>query len=699
MAHMDQWDRQTERDAMSDTEHEQAGAAEDDSGCSACGLMAQLSKARNERARRVGMTHEEILRVALKMAENVDVRDRKKLLKKYPKCFVGGEAVRWLVRTGHVTGEEQAVTLGQVMGDNGLIAHFSGATPFGNNDKFYIFTGPCAPMVGGGPGAGCRAFSAAERAIAAAAAAEVACNSTPGCRLLRFLHEHDIDHFYDKLFTLGKLDYNDVMLAFTQTEAGAIQLFCPLGLSQSDVDQLRNAVSESIDRRLSKLGHKSRSTSSVRSSTSDTSGSEHNSISSKGSVTRNRMLSSNGSGTSSDAVRAQLSFDAQDGPAIRSWAITDPSEVTRETYIAEGTSGKVWKGQWQGMAVAVKVFKANALEHEIATNEIQLMRRMQHQYLLRLYGAYMAPPSFIIVAELCVGSLSSLLYGRHSNAVDRLTPKWELVFSRGIATGMAFLHQHNVAHRDLKSSNILFDKTMMPKICDFAFSKHSDRGASEEEMAKRVQFSSSVGTPQWMAPEVLRGEAYTLSADVWSFGVVLWEILARCAPYRGLTSYAVTYKVSTEALCPVPAEQWPKMWSQLMQDCWAQESARRPAFATIVARLAKFVLASGPAGKIARLGLDGPPSPRRLPTGVVRAPKGRVAISAVTPTEKIADVLSAGQLLYADRGVGGDHQTSSEPELKPQAWQNTVEPQSPAAQFARGKTAAAQVQHSGSDEA
>ena len=83
---------------------------------------------------------------------------------------------------------------------------------------------------------------------------------------------------------------------------------------------------------------------------------------------------------------------------MRSWAISDPSEVVRETFIAEGTSGKVWKGRWQGMQVAVKMYKPNALNRETAINEIQLMRRMQHQSLLRLYGAYMVEPSFIIVS-------------------------------------------------------------------------------------------------------------------------------------------------------------------------------------------------------------------------------------------------------------------------------------------------------------
>ena len=201
-------------------------------------------------------------------------------------------------------------------------------------------------------------------------------------------------------------------------------------------------------------------------------------------------------------MREQIEADANDGPAIRSWVIEDPDEVQRDNFIAEGTTGKVYKGVWQGMPVAVKVYKPGTLTEATkkdAMNEVQLMRRMQHQCLLRLYGACMTPPNLIIVSELCVGSLSSLLYGRLSTApgsAERLTPKWEHAFVRGIATGVSFLHKHNVAHRDLKSANVLFDRSLMPKLCDFAFSKHKlERKTAAGQVEEEPEFSSAVGTP------------------------------------------------------------------------------------------------------------------------------------------------------------------------------------------------------------
>ena len=129
----------------------------------------------------------------------------------------------------------------------------------------------------------------------------------------------------------------------------------------------------------------------------------------------------------------------------------------------------------------------------------------------------------------------------------------------------------------------------MPKLCDFAFSKHKIDGRPVEDEAldctEDVQFSSAVGTPQWMAPEVLRGETYTTSADTWSFGVVVWEIKHRKRPYEGTSAYAVTFKVASEGLRPSDNELLPAFWRKLMDDCFAAEGENRPAFTDVVKRL------------------------------------------------------------------------------------------------------------------
>ena len=105
----------------------------------------------------------------------------------------------------------------------------------------------------------------------------------------------------------------------------------------------------------------------------------------------------------------------------------------------------------------------------------------------------------------------------------------------GVATGMAYLHKHQVAHRDLKSANVLYDRGLRIKLCDFAFSKFKER--------KSMRFESRVGTPAWMAPEVLNGEAYQYSADIYGLGVIVWECLAREEPWKDVNPFAIAFQV------------------------------------------------------------------------------------------------------------------------------------------------------------
>jgi hypothetical protein len=438
----------------------------------------------------------------------------------------------------------------------------------------------------------------------AAEEAERKCADTPGCKLLRFLHSRGLNHVFPVFKRAGLGEYEDVTSVLDLPREAADARFAEIGLSVADVAALRLVLDD------------------VRSASSSMGGSTA-SASARSSVEVTEI----GEAVSLADVRQHVNFlqwNRLQADEINSWVINDPgAEIEQGRFIAEGTSGNVYQGRWQGMNVAIKVYKspvkashssmfktaADDLDAQRrataeAMNEMQLMRRMQHQSILRLYGACITPPTLIIVSELCVGSLSSLLYGKISAAAaaaaggggagggwsERLTPRWESAFVKGIATGMAFLHLHNVGHRDLKSANVLFDRGLMPKICDFAFSKHSsdisqqtrlarsrsvNAGATEAERLRQSQSQSQpllqraasqsgggptehehenekpsdwttgqVGTTQWMAPEVLGdgANAFTAKSDVWSFGVIVWEILNRKRPY-GKTPPQVQYSI------------------------------------------------------------------------------------------------------------------------------------------------------------
>ena len=180
----------TLRDDSQRSGEQQANPA-DAEGCGACEQLAQEAKARAMRLRQLSLSKQQVLSIALEMAKNIDVRDRKYMLRRYPLCFLGAEAVRWMIRAGHSSSPEMAVLLGRAMEDEGLLSHFFREHPFEDSQNFYVFLGPCAALVQPGSKAACGSaaqfvFSNAEAAAAAAAAAEAACSTTPAVACCAF---------------------------------------------------------------------------------------------------------------------------------------------------------------------------------------------------------------------------------------------------------------------------------------------------------------------------------------------------------------------------------------------------------------------------------------------------------------------------------------------------------------------------------
>lgn len=264
--------------------------------------------------------------------------------------------------------------------------------------------------------------------------------------------------------------------------------------------------------------------------------------------------------------------------------ISDVGEIMVEEYLSKGTSGTVCKAQWRGMSVAVKRFYYVDDDKELVgsfENEVFFMRELQHVNLIRFFAAQCKPPDLCIVMELMLGSLADLLYGKLSKGVEEtLKPRRQLSIVKGIASGMHFLHDHGICHRDLKSANVLFNRHLDVKLCDFAFSKF------KQQASMSARFETSVGTPAWMAPEVLRGDEYTLLADVYSFGVIVWEIVCREAPFTELNRFQIIFQVGTQGvLLEFPSGTAP-IWVAVANACWREKpltaKSRRPTFRQIV---------------------------------------------------------------------------------------------------------------------
>jgi hypothetical protein len=256
-------------------------------------------------------------------------------------------------------------------------------------------------------------------------------------------------------------------------------------------------------------------------------------------------------------------------PAMRtvSW-----SSIVLGERIGAGSYGEVFNATLDGEVVAVKKLLDESGTREFE-RETKLMSVLPpHRNVLRVYAAAYDPPA--IVSELCeLGSLD-----QH----QRLTQRKLLVVARDIADGMAHLHAHSIVHRDLAARNLLVNSKRVVKVADFGLA----RITNEDTYASTVD--ASAGPAKWMAPETIEKGKFSPAGDVWSFGVVLWELATGKRPFADMTAAAAAVAIAKGERLPRPADISDELWT-LMQSCWHTDPHKRPSMAQIVAQLAQML--------------------------------------------------------------------------------------------------------------
>ncbi|XP_062206482.1 serine/threonine-protein kinase EDR1-like [Phragmites australis] len=256
------------------------------------------------------------------------------------------------------------------------------------------------------------------------------------------------------------------------------------------------------------------------------------------------------------------------------WNI-DFSEITIGTRVGIGFFGEVFRGIWNGTDVAIKMF----LEQDLTTenmedfcNEIYILSRLRHPNVILFLGACITPPHLSMATEYM--EMGSLYYLIHmSGQKKKLSWRRRLKIIRDICRGLMCIHRMKIVHRDLKSANCLVNKHWTVKICDFGLS----RVMTESPMTD----NSSAGTPEWMAPELIRNEPFTEKCDIFSLGVIMWELCTLSRPWDGISPVQVVYAVANEgSRLEIPEGPLGK----LIADCWA-EPEDRPSCQEILTRL------------------------------------------------------------------------------------------------------------------
>lgn len=248
------------------------------------------------------------------------------------------------------------------------------------------------------------------------------------------------------------------------------------------------------------------------------------------------------------------------------------SELEIAGKVGDGNAGSVYRAKYKGMDVAVKMFTKGSVQNsQDFIRELSLLSLIQHPLIVNCYGGSSRPGDEYIVEELMEASVYDLLHDKKFE----MDMEMKLDFAISTAKCMNFLHSCGVIHRDLKSLNLLVSKNYQVKVCDFGLSRVID---------SKNQMTSNIGTVSWVAPELFAKKLYTEKADVYSYGIILWELLSRQMPFGDIEAFSVPLMVSRGERPDMPKDA-PLDWRKLIKACWHQKPVSRPSFKKVLTKL------------------------------------------------------------------------------------------------------------------
>ncbi|KAL9224593.1 hypothetical protein vseg_000612 [Gypsophila vaccaria] len=281
---------------------------------------------------------------------------------------------------------------------------------------------------------------------------------------------------------------------------------------------------------------------------------------------------------------------AEEEALARGLQTINSADVEEIRELGTGTYGAVYFGKWKGSDVAIKRIKASCFAGEPAERErliadfwkeALILSSLHHPNVVSFYGIVRDGPdgSLATVTEFMVnGSLKQYLR-KKDRTIDR---RKRLIIAMDAAFGMEYLHGKNIVHFDLKCENLLVNmrdpQRPVCKICDLGLSK----------VKQHTLVSGGVrGTLPWMAPELLSGKTnmVTEKIDVYSFGIVMWEVLTGEEPYKDMHSASIIGGIVNNTLRPQIPTWCDPEWKALMESCWAYEPTDRPSFPEISQKL------------------------------------------------------------------------------------------------------------------
>ncbi|XP_075331475.1 protein-tyrosine kinase 6b [Odontesthes bonariensis] len=252
-------------------------------------------------------------------------------------------------------------------------------------------------------------------------------------------------------------------------------------------------------------------------------------------------------------------------------------EFTLEEKLGSGNFADVFKGRWRNhINVAIKILKNDSeMNHREFYREVQILKSLRHRHLISLFAVCTASTPYYIITELMAkGSLLSFLRGPEGQHQDMASL---IDMGAQVADGMSYLEEQNSIHRDLAARNVLVGEDYICKVADFGLARIIKEPFYITE-DKKMPF-------KWSAPEAISHGKFSNKSDVWSFGVLLYEIITFGGlPYPAFSNQEVYQQVLEGYRMPAPPK-CPKFLYQIMLKCWCNEPADRPDFKSLKVQL------------------------------------------------------------------------------------------------------------------